>query len=307
MAPPPAGATGSPLPTAAEAAARSAEWEGALAGDKLPSFVVERLSAAAQGRLPWLSTMTATELRLARSHGIKPIATISGTCWFQFERSWTEGHASGWRAALHRLKAEAVSCGANAVVDVKMRTVHTDLGASMDYTLVGTAVKMEGLSPSPEPAVATVPALEFVRLLEMGIVPVGLAVGAKYEWLTNYSSYGVDAAGSWMNQELRDLGAFWQKVRRHAHQELKRDVAKQGNGVLAHTQFGQLFKQERDKQPPAYLGRHIVIGTVVETPKGAGVPHHIRTVVDMRDDESPLLNEASVAGGYDLNDREGGI
>ncbi len=303
----PQGPIGNPLPTEGEAAARSAAWERALSGNRLPDFVVERLHAAAQGRLPWLSTMTATELRLARSHGIKPVATVSGTCWFQYERSWTEGHASGWRAALQRLKAEAVSCGANAVVDVKMRTVHTDLGASMDYTLIGTAVKMDGLPASPDPAVATVPALEFVRLLEMGIVPVGLAVGAKYEWLTNYSSYGVDAAGSWVNQELRDLGAFWQKVRRHAHQELRRDVARQGDGVLAHTQFGQLFRQERDKQPPAYLGRHIVIGTVVETPRGAGVPHHIRTVVDMRDDLSPLLNETRGPAANDLHDQEGGI
>ena len=80
--------------------------------------------------------------------------------------------------------------------------------------------------------------------------------------------------------------------------------------MLAHTQFGQLFKREgeaKTSNPDRYLGRHIVIGTVVDTRHGDGVPHHIRTVVDMRDDESPLLNETAVAGGYDLNDREGGI
>ena len=304
--PPQSGGTG--VASGADAAAaRSAAWEQALGSNRLPGFVVERLHDAAAGRLPWLSTMTAAELRLARSHGIRPVATVSGTCWYQYGRSWTEGHAAGWRAALQRLRAEAVACGANAVVDVKMRTVHTDLGASMDYTLLGTAVRMEGLPPSPDPAIATVPALEFVRLLEMGIVPVGLAVGAKYEWLTTYANSNIDGSGSWTNQELRDLGAFWQRVRRHAHQELRKDAAKQGAGVLAHTQFGQLLKQERDKQPPAFLGRHIVIGTVVDTRKGDGVPHHIRTVVDMRDDLSPLLNEARAAGGYDLNEREGGI
>ena len=78
--------------------------------------------------------------------------------------------------------------------------------------------------------------------------------------------------------------------------------------MLAHTQFSQLFKREGgDKQPDRYLGRHIVIGTVVDTRRGDAVPHHIRTVVDMRDALSPLLNETGSPGGYDLNEREGGI
>ena len=301
------GPSGSPLPTEAQAAARGAAWERALAGGQLPEFVVERLHAAAQGRLPWLSTMTPAELRLARSHGIKPIATVSGTCWYQYGRSWTEGHAAGWRSALQRLRAEAIACGANAVVDVKMRTVHTDLGASMDYTLLGTAVRMEGLPASPDPVVATAPALEFVRLLEMGIVPVGIAVGAQFEWLTNYANANIAGNYSWTNEELGELTQFWQRVRRHAHQELRVDAARQGSGVLAHTHFGQLFKQERDKQPTAYLGRHIVIGTVVDARRGDGVPHHIQTVVDMRDDISPLLNKTRGPAANNLHDREGGI
>ncbi len=303
----PQGPGGSPLPTEAQAAARGAAWESALAGGQLPGFVVERLQAAAQGRLPWLSTMTPAELRLARSHGIKPIATVSGTCWYQYERSWTEGHAAGWRAALQRLRAEAIACGANAVVDVKMRTVHTDLGASMDYTLLGTAVRMDGLPASPDPVVATVPALEFVRLLEMGIVPCGLAVGAHFQWLSDSSkTYG--GQGSWTNRPLTHLGGFWEGIRRDAHRELRMDASRQGRGVLAHTQFSQLLKREGDKdRPDQYLGRHIVIGTVVDTRSGDGVPHHIQTVVDMRDDLSPLLNERRGPAASNLHEREGGI
>ena len=221
-------------------------------------------------------------------------------------RSWTEGHAAGWRAALQRIRAEAIACGANAVLDVRMRTVHSDLQASMDFTLIGTAVRIEGLPASPDPVIATVPALEFVRLLEMGIVPCGLAVGARYEWLVDYNgSYG--GSWTWNNQPLASLSGFWEMIRRQAHAELRADAARQGTGVLAHTNFGQLIRQEVEKQPPRYLGRHIVMGTVVDTRPRDGVPHHIQTVVDMRDDLSPLLNESKSAGGYNLNEREGGI
>lgn len=290
------------------AADRAAAWEAALAHDALPSFVTERLADAKAGRTPWMSTMTPAELRLARSHGVKPIATVTGTCWYQYGRSWTEGHAAGWRSALERITEEARACGANAVTDVRLRTVHSGMPSSMDYTLIGTAVRVEGLPPSPDPVVATVPALEFVRLLEMDIVPCGLAVGARYQWLTNYTNANIAGGYSWTNQVLPELSSFWETVRRWAHRELREDAARQGSGVLAHTHFGQLIRQEGgDKQPPRYLGRHIVIGTVVDTRKGAPVPHGIRTVVDMRDDLSPLKGGKRDAFGHRFNEQEGPI
>jgi uncharacterized protein YbjQ (UPF0145 family) len=292
------------------AAARSAEWERALARSQLPAFVRSRLEEAGAGRTPWISTMTPSELRLARSHGLRPIATVSGTICFQFGYSWTEGHATGWGSAVDRIRAEAVACGANAVVDVKMRTARVGLAQSMDFTLVGTAVRLEGLEPSLAPVIATVPALEFVRLLEAGITPVGLAVGACYDWLTDLGkTYAQGGYMNFSNQPLNTLGNFWERIRRTAHARLREDVARQGAGVLAHTQFGEILKQEGgENMPDRYLGRHIVIGTVVDTRPGEGVPHDIRTVVDMRDDLSPLNRSWSRdRNAYDTNDREGDI
>jgi hypothetical protein len=307
--------------------ARASAWTVALEHGGLPPFVEERLVAAAAGKGAWVATMTPAELLLIRSHGIRPVATVSGTCWFHYGYSWTEGHAAGWHEALDRIQREAEAAGANAVLDVRMRTVRHSIGASMDFTLLGTAVKIDGLQPTAKPVVATVPAIEFVRLLEAGIVPVGLAVGAQYDWFPNGNYFAGESWGggsswgsgswqtqqkmqSWSNQPLTELTGFWESIRRDAHADLRRAAAAQGNGVLAHTQFGQLLRQERDKQPPQYLGRHIVIGTVVEVERGAGVEHGIEMVLDMRDQASPLragatLRHASYDG--DLNDTEGSI
>ena len=172
-------------------------WEVALGSDGLPGFVTERLRGAAAGSGAWVATMTPAELLLARTHGIRPIATVSGTCWFYYGQSWTEGHAQGWHEALERIQREAVAAGANAVVDVRLRTLRHPMGASMDYTLIGTAVRIDGLAPSPHPVVATVPALEFVRLLEADIVPVGIAVGARFDWLGNPYGGGTGWGGDW--------------------------------------------------------------------------------------------------------------
>ena len=269
------------------ARARADQWQAALTADRLPSFVTTRLNDAAAGRSPWLSTLTPAELLLSRSHGIRPVATVSGTCWYHYGWSWTEGHAKGWHMALGRMKQEAVAAGANAVLDVKLRTVHLKgAEASMDYTVLGTAVAIDGLPPSPDPIIATVPAIEFVRLLEAGITTVGLAIGARYDWLTaGWSTFGSFG----MSGDLRELTTFWEGVRRQALRDLRQDAGRLGNGVLAHTHFGQLFKVEREKQPTRMLGRHIVLGTVVQCSAHDPVPHAITPVVDMRGPLSPLL------------------
>jgi uncharacterized protein YbjQ (UPF0145 family) len=302
---------------------RCRAWEIALDSNGLPDFVTERLAGAAAGKGAWVATMTPAELLLARSHGIRPIATVSGTCWFQYGMSWTEGHAQGWHDALDRIRREAGAAGANAVVDVRMRTLRHRMGASMDFTLIGTAVKIDGLKASPSPVISTVSALEFVRLLEADIVPVGIAVGARYDWLgywvgSGFGSGWGDSQALWNTQRARnfyssqpltDLMHFWEMIRREAHADLRAKVAEMGNGVLAHTNFGQLIERERDKQPPAFLGRHIVIGTVVDAKYGTPVPHDIEMVVDMRDDLSPLRTpDAPRHSSYeDVQDEEGGI
>jgi hypothetical protein len=279
---------GAPAPqedaeAAAAKAARAEDWAAAIKAEMVPSFVAKRLQAAAAGTAPWIATMTPAELLLARSHGIRPIATVSGTCWYHYGYSWTHGHAEGWHHALARVRREAQQAGANAVVDAKLHTTRLPLGHSMDYTLVGTAVRIDGLPPSTDPVVATVPALEFVRLLEAGIVPVGIAIGAEYDWLNSWSEPLLTSG----NRPVTDLSKFWETIRRAAIRELHQDVARSGDGVLAHTHLAHLLKFE---DPVRILGRFIVIGTVVHTRQSAAdaLPD-IRPVVDMRDDESPLL------------------
>ena len=56
-----------------------------------------------------------------------------------------------------------------------------------------------------------------------------------------------------IDQPLTDLGKFWEAIRRDAHADLRKHAAQMGNGVLAHTHFGQIIQQERDKQPPAVV------------------------------------------------------
>lgn len=273
--------------------------------DEVPQTVQARLQAARGGSRPWAATLTPAELRIVRSHGLKPIATVCATCWLHYGYSWTRGHAEGWGAALRRLKREAYMAGANAVLDVKMRTVRLAVENSMDFSLIGTAVYIEGLPPSEDPVVATIPALEFVKLLEADVVPTGIAIGADYRWLNDWA--GRTNLGFMGNIEVRALSELWSEVRANAHQDLRRNAREQGNGVLAHLNFSQGFKVEREQQPPQFLARHIVVATTVDARRGTPLPHEVQIVVDLHQGRTPLAGSSRHHQSYSSNESEGAI
>jgi hypothetical protein len=271
----------------------------------VPAFVRERLEESREGRKPWLATLTPAELSIARSHGIRPISAISATCWLHYGFSWTNGHAQGWQTALQRLRDEARAGGANAVLDVKMRTIPVDVESSMDFTLVGTAVKVDGLPPSDEPIVATVPALEFVKLMEADIVPTGIAIGAEYRWITDWQ--GSTTNLYWVgNTESTILSSHWKQVRDRAYQRLREDTMRQGNGALAHINFSQMFESEQNEKKQ-YLARHIVIATVIDQPRAKPLMNEFRMVVDMHAGKTPLTGRSNHHQSYRSNDEEGAI
>jgi uncharacterized protein YbjQ (UPF0145 family) len=288
----------------AASAERVADIQRSLKSGQVPASIRTRLEGARAARLPWTATLTPAELLIARSFGLKPIAAISATCWLHYGFSWTNGHAEGWHTALRRLKEEARVAGANAVLDVKMRTIPVDVSNSMDFTLVGTAVRVEGLPPSNDPVVATVPALEFIKLLEADVVPTGIAIGAHYEWMNDWRG-ATNLA--WMgNIESTALSQLWEMVRQRAHAQLRANARAQGNGVLAHLNFSQMFEMEQNRTK-RYLARHIVVATTVDARRGTAIPHEVKMVVDMHAGRTPLVGTRRHHQSYSSSQSEGAI
>jgi len=271
----------------AAAAARQSAWDAALSRGTLPQFVKERLAETASGKRPWVSTASPAGLLAQRSHGVRPLGLVSGNCWFHYGYSWTRGHYEGWHTAIDRLRLEAALMGANAVVDVTMQIKRMPGAGNedhMDYAVFGTAVRIDGLPESANPALATVSALEFARLLESGIVPVGIAIGAYFNWFVA-AGYSAANVPSFWNQELAPLSTFLTQVRRQALQELRDDGMRLGSGVLAHTQHSELYRIEPDENNPypRFLARHIALGTAIIHDSRTRRPFGVRPVLNMRD------------------------
>src|SRR5258708_13743615 len=77
-------------------AERVADIQRSLQNGDVPAAIRTRLEGARRGRLPWTATLTPAELMITRSHGLKPIASVSATCWLHYGWSWTEGPPGGW-------------------------------------------------------------------------------------------------------------------------------------------------------------------------------------------------------------------
>jgi len=295
-------------PPSPESLALQHELAAMFASGNAPLAIVSRLAQTRDGRRPWIATLTPAELHIARSHGIRPICAISATCWM-FYRSWTLGHRDGWNTALTRLRQEAAAAGANAVLDVKMRTLPSEVQDSMDFTLIGTAVFIEGLAReapagSASPIVATVPALEFVKLLEADVVPTGIAVGAHYEWWTDAN--GIYTKPWLGNIEATQLSGIVTLARKTAHADLRANALAQGNGVLADVNFSQLIATDA-YGPRRYLARHIVVATTLDAKPGATLAQGVSMVVDMHAGKTPLAGSPAHHQSYASNEREGAI
>jgi hypothetical protein len=148
-----------------------------------------------------------------------------------------------------------------------------------------------------------VPALEFVKLLDADIVPTGIAIGAHYEWLQNpWTNPNMD----WMGYiESGQLSALWERVRRQAHALLRQHAKSQGNGVLAHLNFSQMFEGEINDNK-AYLARHIVVATTVDAKRGTTFPQKVNFVVDVHAGKTPLTDSGRHHQAYE-NESEGAI
>jgi hypothetical protein len=130
------------------------------------------------------------------------------------------------------------------------------------------------------------------------------------------------------NFESQALSALWQDVRGKAQVQLHLNSVRQGNGVLAHVNFSQMFEIEGD--PKQFLARHIIVATTVDEKRarvqrdlprarderakrvaqhqGDPIPLEVRIVVDMHAGKSPLTAAtASHHQSYAINDEEGPI
>lgn len=265
--------------------ARAEETLAALQRGQLPPPVRERLAREKRAELPWTSTLSVNEWLVFSGLGLKPLGLVMGSCfyhvgyslssyggsWFSRdlsdqERAITEGR----RIALSRMEQEAVELGAHAIVAVRMDTRQPGYyGHETEFVAMGTAVKLDGVPPNSRPLVCTVDGEDFLKLLRIGSIPVGVALGACVHYQYTSAQDKFQSMNFWNMEVPRYTDAIYH-TRDRAVRSMWDDARQMGaSGVLAHDTELRVMEVEVERGEGDEREDHIVeflsIGTAVSS------------------------------------------
>lgn len=261
-----------------ESEERAAERERSrrqLEAGGLPVAAERRLAELASGHGGlFTSDLTVSEFALLHGEGIRPLTQVMGSSIFQ--RGWQalpgqlaygRGGARGeaWtreltevsdayngarERALGRLVQEARLAGADAVVGVVVRAGRDAFGepGTVEFTAVGTAVRLPEALRTGEPVISDLSGPDYVKLAAAGYRPVGvvgnttvvyIASGARQSWVLAAGN-GIFSVAGQANQELGDFTRGFYEARELALGHLNRQARRLG----AHGIVGVQIEQE---------------------------------------------------------------
>lgn len=228
------------LQYAPEDAAQCQADQDALERGTIPEGAKRRVQRTVSGEMPWMSTLSVSELFLAELLHIEPIVQVAGSCYYhastdQRNRIYLDSNldaANLVRAyyqakdvSLERLREEARNAGAHAVIDAKHHFKRE--GTLVHFSIVGTAVRFKGLQVPRHPLVSSLSADDIYRLWQRGWMPMNFVLG--YHWHCMPVGYRTRSATvSWYNQEVTTVTERLMETRNHAMDRMRKDAAEHG-------------------------------------------------------------------------------
>lgn len=221
----------------------------ALEQGQIPYRARHRLEMQRQsGSDFFTSDLSCREYLLTQEAGYQPLGLVMGTAFcqvsfFGFFRSYrtTTGELTAISAAqlmareraVARLQQEAALLGANGVIGVRLkRNQESWHQRTMEFTAVGTAIRIPNRDPDPQPFTSDLSGQEFWQLHQAGYYPRGLVFGVcSYYVHTDWSTRsltrgGLFGPGSSQNQEIQSYTQGFQTARHLAMERLKTDLQK---------------------------------------------------------------------------------
>lgn len=212
----------------------------ALEAGGLPEKVLARMEKTRAGEIPWMSSLSAGGLLQAEGLGIDPVAQVTGSAYYHaagdgygrtlFDANQDAGNVirayyAARDLAQDRLSQEAEMVGAHGVIDLRHHFLRNEL--MVECTMVGTAVRFRALGTDRprQPVLTPLSASAFLKLLQGGWWPVGLALG--YHWHAmpvGYQTQMVTSAFNARNQEVPGLAEKVSEARRLALHRMERDA-----------------------------------------------------------------------------------
>lgn len=246
-------------PTEAELAQQKRQDDAiaALTRGDIPDFAKHRLAQhAARDDKFFSSDLTVNEFMLIREAGLQPMCLVMGSSFFSVSfrsrgisrprhgemSDVSNAQLQARRNALTRMEKEAQILGADGVIGVRVvRNQHAFLDGQVEFTAIGTAVKIPGYKTDGVPFLSALSAVDFWQLHNAGFEPKGLALGvcvyyAAMDKATRQSMFNWWGGNARANQEISLFTQSFYDARELAMLSLTRDsVEHQADGVVGVT------------------------------------------------------------------------
>jgi uncharacterized protein YbjQ (UPF0145 family) len=210
----------------------------ALEAGRLPEAAVKRVQRTMGRELPWMSTLSIGDLYLADEIRMTPLVQVAGSCFYNAASDMNGriyldsnydaanlvyAYYRAKRDAVERLLMEARLAGAHAVVDAHFRFSRQQ--SLVECSVIGTAVRFEGLRPPKTPLVSPLSGDAFYKLWQVGWMPVNYCLG--YHWHcmpVGYSTRAILSSWNFFNQELTSVTTRFSDTRRYAIEKMVQDA-----------------------------------------------------------------------------------
>jgi uncharacterized protein YbjQ (UPF0145 family) len=175
----------------------------------------------------------------------------AAVCW---ERSvFEDGIEQAASLALERIEAETANLGAHGVIGTRLNFRYLpEMPSTLEFTAIGTAVVRTGAAPLRRPFTSHLSGQELLKMLQAGLVPVAVAVGAG-SVTAEIASMGV--GGTF---ELAPFGDAIEMSRQLAADRLKRALRVPGWAVL-----GTLASSGMEGETHGRVMTTVLTGTLV--------------------------------------------
>jgi uncharacterized protein YbjQ (UPF0145 family) len=254
-----------------EDAKQHQQQEASLAEASLAALQSGGIPIHAQRRLEELrarhdgfftSDLSVNEFLLTRRAGLRPLSQVMGSSiyhvgWRYLGRTMGSGEIASVTDALNearilalgRLKQEAQGVGADIVVGVHLNRAGYEWAADViEFSAVGTAMKLERAASGDEPALTNLSGQDFWKLYENGYWPVGVVGGSSVfhavpswgAWRATSTFYG----GLW-NQELIDFTQGLYTARHHASSRMQAEALRLSCAGVVGVEIDQATEEYR--------------------------------------------------------------
>jgi len=215
----------------------------ALEAGGLPLKAQRRLSEEMEaGHSLFTSDLSANELLLTRKLGYQPLSQVMGSSIYQVgwqytrQYSWntqamemstlSQAHQHAASLALTRLEQEAKLLGAHGVVGVRFTRRSYEWGSNLlEYTAIGTAIKLPERTTTGRPFLSDLSGQEFWTLLQAGYYPAGVVTGYCSYYVALGSNLTRQIQGWWTGGNNQEIGPFTQGLYNARHLAMNRATA----------------------------------------------------------------------------------